>query len=94
MTVSKDGIGFGFCPGKATWDAEAVGIFRMLVVCFEYKSLPFGGSVSDQPSWAINLLSLFASRYDGAKFASRAKMILGDSKNGTVKRPTQNQRGT
>ena len=86
MTVSKNSQGFGFCPGKATWDSEAVSIFRMLMVSFEYKVLPFSGAVSDQPHWMISLLSVFASRYDGAKFTSRAKMILGDSSNGTVKR--------
>lgn len=88
MTVSDGGTQFGFCPGKSTWDHEAVSIFRMLQVSFEYKTLPYPGSVSEQPFWTIELLSTFASRYDDAKFTSRAKAILGDSKSGTIKRPT------
>lgn len=73
---------FGFCPGKATWDHEAVNIFKMLLVSFEYKTLPFAGSVSEQPHWVVELLNLFATSYDSSKFVSRAKMILGDEKKG------------
>jgi hypothetical protein len=92
MEVSKGGQTFGFCPGKATWDAVAVSLYRMLVVSFEYKTLPYPGSVTEQPSWVIELLGMFASRYDGAKFSMRAKMILGDSSNGSVKRAIDGKR--
>lgn len=66
--------------------------YRMLIVSFEYKSLPYPGSVSEQPSFMIDLLAVFASRYDSAKFHTRAKAILGDGKNGDKQRPAHDKR--
>lgn len=77
MTVSKGGTQFGFCPGKATWDPEAINLFRVCVLSSEMKTLPFAGSLMEQPDWVIDLMSWFVPAYDNVKFASRARSVLG-----------------
>jgi hypothetical protein len=57
-----------------------------MVVAAEQKSLLVAGGISDQPAWFVSMLSWFIPAYDTLKFASRARMILGDEK------PTVNKR--
>ena len=80
MYIEKGGDLFSFCPGKATWDHEAVGLFRLLVVSAETGKLYESGGLSDQPDWWIETLSWFIPRYKTHEFINRAKMILGDEK--------------
>ena len=87
MSISKGGTLFGFCPGKATWDNEAMTLFNTLVTCVEYDKLLTNKSVLDHSTWAIDLLAWFAVEYKQEVFISRAKMIFGDgtSKKGVKK---------
>lgn len=80
MYVHKGGTLFGFCPGKATWDYEAVGLYRLLIVSAHTGTMLDKGSLSEQADYWIELLAWFLPFYDQQKFISRAKMILGDSK--------------
>lgn len=82
MRIDDGGTEYGYCPGKATWDNEAVNLFRIMATCVELKQLPYSGGMLDQPDWVVELLSWFAPRYDSSKFTSRARMVLGDGKNG------------
>lgn len=84
ITVEKGGTKFGFCPGKATWDQEAVSLYRLLLVSAETGTMLDRGSLSEQADYWIELLAWFLPFYDNQKFISRAKMILGD---GTQKSP-------
>jgi hypothetical protein len=86
MYVEKGGTLYGFCPGKATWDSEAVGLYRLLIVAAETGTMLDNGSLSEQSDYWIELLAWFLPFYDNQKFVSRAKMILGDgSTNGPTK---------
>ena len=94
MVVEKGGTLYGFCPGKATWDQEALAVYQALVVCAETGIMMEDGPLSDQPDWWVDLLSWFLPYYSDVKFYSRAKAILGD---GTQKKqqpsPDQPKRG-
>ena len=85
MKVSKEGASFGFCPGKATWDTLTNDIFKALTICCEIGTMWEAGGIENQPDWFLDMLSWFAPRYDQAKFVSRAKMILGEAKDGRPK---------
>lgn len=87
MRINDGGTEYGYCPGKATWDNDAVNQFRLMSVCVELKQLPYVGGMLDQPDWVVELLSWFAPRYDSAKFSSRARQVLGDGNNGNNHRP-------
>ena len=78
MYVSKGGALYGFCPGKATWDKEAVAIFKQLVISAETGCQYVAGGLEDQPMWWLDLLSWFIPRYNDSKFAKRVKSIVGD----------------
>lgn len=91
MKVHDGGQGYGFCPGKSTWDNEAVNLFRLFVVVMETGNLPFAGGVCDQPFWVVDFLGWFAPTYQAEKFNSRAKSILGSEKNGSHHRPINGQ---
>ena len=82
MYVFQGGNMYGFCPGKATWDMETLWLFKLLIVSAESGTLLCSGGIAEQPSWFINMLSWFLPIYDNAKFAMKAKSILGDGKNG------------
>jgi len=79
IRVQEGGGLYGFCPGKVTWDHEAMNIFEIMVTSVEMKKLLVSGGIADQPGWFVSLLTWFAPLYDTAKFASRVKMVLGDS---------------
>lgn len=93
-----DGGGFyGFCPGKATRDHEAVFLFEMLSVCAEQKTLLVGGGLIDQPGWFVKLMAWFAPAYAMQNFSQKAQMVLGkgDSKpKGPMGQKPSGQRGT
>jgi hypothetical protein len=80
MYVTKGGQSFGFCPGKATWDSEVMLTFKMLIVATETGCHYNAGGLEDQPQWWIDTLSWFIPRYKDAKFASRVRSVVGDSK--------------
>lgn len=78
IMITKEGEQFGFCPGKATWDASVSQIYLSLVICAETGTLWSSGGISQQPAWFIELLGIFLLRYSDQKFYSRARAILGD----------------
>jgi len=79
--ISPGGEPFSFCPGKATWDNEAMAIFKILTIAAESGNIELcAGGIYDQPDWWIEYLSWFLPRYSHHQFTSRAKMILGDGK--------------
>lgn len=80
MYVEKGGETYGFCPGKATWDKEAVSLYRLLLVSAETGRMLDNGSLSDQADYWIDLLAWFLPFYDHQKFVSRVRMVLGDGK--------------
>jgi hypothetical protein len=77
MYVEKGGTLFGFCPGKATWDSIAAGVYQALVICAETGIMLEDGPLSEQPDWWVELLSWFLPYYSDTKFYSRARSILG-----------------
>lgn len=82
MYIESGGDLFSFCPGKATWDPEAVSLFQLLLVSAETGNMYEAGGLADQPYWWIELSSWFLRRYDDAKFASRVKAVLGEPSHG------------
>lgn len=82
MRLTDGGGLYGFCPAKATWDAEATGLYNLMVTAYETKSLLYKGGLADQPGWFVELLSWFVVRYDENKFYSRASSILGSTSRG------------
>jgi hypothetical protein len=83
MYVTKGQTGFGFCPGKATWDGYTVQLFRALVVASDTGAMWCSGGISEQPDWFIDLLGWFLPRYNDLRFNSRARAVLGSGdKNG------------
>ena len=78
MQIEKGGQTYGFCPAKATWDAEAIDLYRLLIVSAETGTMLDDGSLSAQsPDW-IELLAWFLPFYDQKKFISRVQLVLGD----------------
>ena len=90
MRIHDGGELFGFCPGKATWDQESAILYRSLIVARTCGIMWESGSLSEQPSWWVNLLSWFIQKYDHEIFASRARMVLGDGKQKPVKGAAKN----
>jgi hypothetical protein len=78
MQVDKGGQTYGFCPGKATWDMEAVHMYRLLIVAAETGTMLDNGSLAEQTTDWIELLAWFLPFYDHHKFVSRVRMVLGD----------------
>jgi len=78
MRIYDGGELYGFCPAKATWDHEAVTLYRSLIVSFNCGTMWEDGSLSEQPAWWVNLLSWFIQKYGHEVFVARAKMVLGD----------------
>jgi hypothetical protein len=78
IMIEKGGTGFSFCPGKATWDREAVSLYRLLIVAAETGTMLDNGSLSDQSDLWIELLAWFIPFYEQQKFVSRVKLVLGD----------------
>jgi hypothetical protein len=79
LRIESHGDLFSFCPGKATWDKDAVQKFQLLMLASESGNLNYvQGGIADQPEWWIESLSWFLPRYRMLQFISRAKMILGD----------------
>lgn len=78
LQIEKGGQTYGFCPGKATWDREAVDLYRLLIVAAETGTMLDDGSLSAQSHDWIELLAWFLPFYDHQKFVSRVKLVLGD----------------
>lgn len=86
MYIIKGGQKYGFCPGKATWDASIVRFYNLLVLSSELGALYCQGGLSDQPSWFIENLSWFAPYYRQLQFNQRAVSIFGDGSDGKTKK--------
>jgi hypothetical protein len=83
MYINKGGTMYNYCPGKATWDAQAAELFHRLVLMCEMKVFPRAGGIDDQDSDIIETLAWFLPKYDIHKFMQRAEMVLGgDSSDG------------
>jgi hypothetical protein len=82
MRVHEGGGLYGFCPGKATTDQDALLVYRALLVCDRTGANWQEGGIADQPTWWIELVSDFLPRIDDMRFYSRARAILGDSSKG------------
>lgn len=78
MVVEPGGSPFGFCPAKASWDPEALGMFRILVLAAETGTMMEDGGLSSQPEWFIELASWFIPLYKQRKLATIARAFLGD----------------
>ena len=80
--IIKGGPGFGFCPGKATWDVDAAELYKMLELTYHLKMLPYQGNLMDQPSWFVDVLHWFVVTYDEMKVMTRQQKLWGggDSK--------------
>lgn len=83
MYVERGGDLYGFCPAKATWDPQLTRTFQLLLIAAETGAMIEAGGLRDQPSWWIEQVAWFVSKYDSVKFASRMKSVLGD---GTVQK--------
>jgi hypothetical protein len=78
MYAIKGGTGFGFCPGKATWDSTAVNLFKTLMATAQTGAMWTSGGLYEQPDWFIDMISTYLPKYDDLKFNARAVAILGD----------------
>lgn len=76
---------FSFCPAKATWDKEAVALYRSLKIAAESGTMWVGGGIADQPDWWIELLSWFLPRYNDLRFSGRVRGFLGSEQGQAVK---------
>ena len=77
MSIQKGGPSYGFCPGKATWSHEASDLMSIVEISYYTKSLFFPGSISEQPSWFIELLKDMLPLYDGSKSAQTQNAMWG-----------------
>lgn len=82
MIIETGGTHFGFCPAKAAWDVEAMGMFRLLGLAAETGNMYEAGGLSNQPDWFIDLASWFIPLYKQRKIALFARSIFGDGKPG------------
>lgn len=83
LQISDVGGNYGFCPGKATWDHQALEAFSILSLSAEMGVLYNEGGIINQPSWYMELMTSFAPIYDKLKFTSKVKMVLGDGSDKT-----------
>lgn len=81
--IEKGGNLYDFCPGKSTWDVEAVSLYKLLVISADTGIMPENGSLLEQADWWVDLLSWFLPIYSDTRFYSRARAILGDGKAAT-----------
>ena len=77
MAITKGGPSYGFCPGKATWSAEAAELLSMVEITYYTRSLFYPGSISEQPSWYIDLIKDMMPYYEGSKSAQRQQQMWG-----------------
>lgn len=78
MVIEPGGTPFGFCPGKASWDSEAMGLYRILVLSSETGNMYEAGGLACQPEWFIDLASWFIPLYKQRKLATIARAFIGD----------------
>jgi hypothetical protein len=84
MYVTRGGMMYGFCPGKATWDHEARELYNAMVIASRTGALWDGGGLSDQPQWFVDMLGWFLPMYDRVTFAEKVRLVMGDPKAGKV----------
>lgn len=93
LYIHKGGNLYGFCPAKATWDGESRWLYSTLTVAADTGAMLTQGGIEDQPAWFVELLAWFLPVYDQIKFASKARMVLGDGKD-KGRKNGNNQRST
>lgn len=81
--IHKGGAQYGFCPAKATWDDEVATLFRTLHIAATTGAMWENGSLKEQPTWWVELLSWFIQRYDGENFSSKVRAVMGDGSSGS-----------
>lgn len=92
MPIQKGGPGFGFCPGKATWSKEASELMGLVELTYITRTLFYPGSISEQPSWYIELIKDMLPLYEGHRSAQKHNAMWGGSskdkpKQGSAKTP-------
>jgi len=73
-------MGFGFCPGKATWDARAMKLFETMQACLISKTLWAAGGIGDQPAWFVDIFKEFAPLYESLKLKAQWGSSSEDTK--------------
>lgn len=77
LYVEKGGMLWGFCPAKATWDEQAKGVFRLLILAAKTGAMLVDGGLLSQPAWFLDLLSWFLPRLAEIEFSMKAQQVLG-----------------
>ncbi len=77
VQMTPSGFNHGFCPAKATWDEEAVRLYRLLVLAADTGRLWEAGELRDQPEWWVDLAGWFIPLLHEVRFSSRARSFLG-----------------
>lgn len=77
IQIQQGGALWSFCPGKATWDPEAIGIFRLMLISAETGTMLEKGGLLDQPDWFIDLLAWFIPRLEEIKFNLKCDKVFG-----------------
>jgi hypothetical protein len=83
IRIQQGGDLYGFCPGKATWDARASVLYKALIVCDRTGIHWQSGGLADQPDWWVDIVAEFLPHIEESRFYSRARAILGDGKKQT-----------
>lgn len=78
MRLKEGGGLYGFCPSKATWDGDAVRIYRLLVIAADTGVMLEAGGLNDQPSWWVEMLGWFVPLYIETRFSYRFSSFSDD----------------
>jgi hypothetical protein len=98
MPIQKGGPSYGFCPGKATWSIEAAELLGIIELTYFTKSLYYPGSISEQPSWYVELIKDLLPFYESSKAAHKHSAMWGggdkkpENKNAAPKTPGKRPR--
>lgn len=63
MHVDDEGLGFKFCPGKATWYEEVHDLYGACRVALEAGILPRDGSLEEQEATFVDVFPAFVDRW-------------------------------
>ncbi len=77
IQIDAGGPTWTFCPGKATWDPEATGVFRLLLISATTGTMLEKGGLLDQPEWFIELLAWFLPRLEELSFNLKFEKVAG-----------------
>lgn len=59
---------YSFCPGKATWYSEIIGMFEKCRVTFETGLLPREGSFEEQDEMFTDVFYAFVERWSSRRY--------------------------